>query len=75
MKIVALVMLGFGLVGCVLALLDSAGPIEWNALGHSITITLQADMRTALVSAPLLIGGIVLWFYAARREHSKRELP
>ena len=72
MKVLAVAMLALGAIGCLLSLVDSTGPVAFETSGHSFTMSVRMDASALLVSTPLLIGGVVLWLWAARKPPAKR---
>jgi hypothetical protein len=69
MKALAITLLGLGIFGCGMTLLSAIGGFECEIWGHQFGVTVSIDWRALFIAAPLLVGGIALWFFAARAGH------
>jgi hypothetical protein len=69
MKTVAISLLVLGILGCGMTVLSAIGGFEFEMFGHQVGITVTIDWRALFITAPLLISGIALWFFAARTVH------
>jgi hypothetical protein len=75
MKALAISLIILGAAGCGIAILSALGGVEFEAFGHSFGITLTVDWRALVVSVPLFLGGIALWFFAVRPRRGDGQQP
>jgi hypothetical protein len=68
MKSFAYLLLTLGALGCALAALS---PVKIAGFGYSVTLGMKVDSLVPVVSFLLLIGGLALWFWAARPKRLK----
>ena len=72
MRPLAIGLLVLGTLGCGLSMLGEMGALEFELFGHYVGITVSMDWRWLLIMGPLLIGGIALWFFAARTREGEQ---
>lgn len=75
MKTFAIVTLLLGVVGAGLSWTAAAGPLQFEAFGHSVEITVNIGSVLRWLSLSMLAGGVALWLYAVQREQAKRDNP
>jgi hypothetical protein len=73
MRPLAMSLLVLGGIGCALTMLSALGGFEFELFGHHFGINVSVDWRALLITAPLLIAGIALWFFAARTRPGERQ--